>query len=226
MQEKKRLAGWRAAEYVQSDMVVGLGSGSTARYATLRLAERIRAGELTGIVGIPTSKDTAALARQEGIALGNLNGHPRVDITIDGADEVAPNLDLIKGLGGALLREKIVASASALHVIVVDDSKLVDLLGTRAPLPVEIVRFGYESTIAKIAQTGCRVALRIQNGVPFVTDEGHYLVDCRYAEGITAPEELGATLCAIPGVVEHGMFLGMASRVIVAGHQGLSVLER
>lgn len=160
--ELKRAAGYRAAEYVRSGLVVGLGSGSTARYTTLRLAELVRQGELHDIVAIPTSEETARLAAAEGIPLTTLDEHPRIDITIDGADEVDPHLDIIKGLGGFLLREKIVAAATDTEVIVVDDTKLVERLGTRSPVPVEVIRFGWQNTRRALAATGAvRTAVRL-----------------------------------------------------------------
>ncbi|MHB1356949.1 MAG: ribose-5-phosphate isomerase RpiA [Anaerolineae bacterium] len=224
--ELKRATGYRAAEYVQSEMVVGLGSGSTARYATLRIAEKVRTGELHHIVGIPTSEATAELARQGGIPLTTLEEQPAIDLTIDGADEVDPQFNLIKGLGGAQLREKIVAYASKCEIIVVDSSKLVVSLGSLAPVPVEVIRFGWRSTMAALERTGGVPTLRIAAGAPFITDEGNYILDCRYTPAINDPLALAAAIKAIPGVVEHGLFLGMAHRVVVASPDGVQVLEK
>jgi ribose 5-phosphate isomerase A len=225
VEELKRAAGYRAVDYVTSGMVVGLGSGSTARYATLCIGERLRAGALRDIVAIPTSDATAQLAREAGIPLTTLEEHPRIDVTLDGADEVAPNLDVIKGLGGFLLREKIVAFATTREMIVVDESKLVTRLGTKSPLPVEVIRFGWRNTEAALVRTGACPRLRLAGGQPYVTDEGNYILDCAYT-GIDAPHELAATLNTIPGVVENGLFLGLVQTVIVASSTGIRIWER
>jgi ribose 5-phosphate isomerase A len=223
--ELKRQAGYHAAGYLRSGMVVGLGSGSTARQATLRVGQLLREGALRDIVAIPTSEETATLARQEGIPLTTLDEHPHIDITIDGADEVDPQFNVIKGLGGFLLREKIVAYATAEEIIVVDDSKMVSLLGTKSPLPVEVIRFGWCNTRAALERTGAQTSVRLAQGAPYVTDEGNYILDCRY-QGIQDPLALLHTLNAIPGVVDNGLFLGMVRRVVVASAQGVRVLER
>lgn len=224
--ELKALAGERAADMVTDGMVVGLGSGSTARFATLRLAARLAEGSLENIVAIPTSIKTEQLARKSGIPLTTLAEHPHIDITIDGADEVDPNLELIKGLGGFLVREKIVAFATAREIIVVDESKRVDLLGTRSPVPVEVIRFGWHNTRAALERTGASTAVRMAGDLPYVTDEGNYIVDCRYAAGIPSPAELHARLNAIPGVVDNGLFIGIAKTVIVASPGGIEILNR
>jgi ribose 5-phosphate isomerase A len=221
----KRAAGHRAAEFVRSGTAVGLGSGSTARYATLRIAERLREGSLEQIVAVPTSEDTAALARAEGIPLTDLATHPALDVTIDGADEVDPDLNLIKGLGGALLREKIVAHATQREIIVVDEGKLVTRLGTRSPVPVEVVRFGWQNTLRALEETGARCALRLTHGAPYATDEGHLIVDCTYP-GIDDPRALEIQINSIPGVVENGLFLGIAYAVVVASAEGVRLIER
>jgi len=221
----KRAAGQRAAEFVASGTAIGLGSGSTARYATLRIAERLREGSLREVVAVPTSDETAALAAREGIPLTTLAAHPRLEVTIDGADEVDPDLNLIKGLGGCHLREKIVAYATRREIIVVDEGKLVTRLGTRSPLPVEVVRFGWENTFRALEATGARGTLRLRDGAPYVTDEGHLIIDCAYP-GIDNPPELSRRLHDIPGVVEHGMFLGVAAAVVVASAGGVRVIER
>ena len=221
----KRAAGHRAADFVRDGMVVGLGSGSTARHAILRVADRLRRSELRDVVAIPTSEETARLARHEGIPLATLARHAQIDVTIDGADEVDPHFNLIKGLGGCLLREKIVAFATAKEIIVVDESKLVQTLGTRSPVPVEVIRFGWRNTRAALAETGAQPVLRQVGEAPYVTDEGNYIVDCTY-EGIESPGELMLRLNAIPGVVENGLFLGVADLVVVASPSGVAVLER
>ncbi len=235
--ELKRSAGYRAAELAADGMVLGLGSGSTARYATLRIAERLREGSLRDIVAVPTSDETARLAHAEGIPLidlgelveqqaGKCSGEAWViDLTIDGADEVDPQLNVIKGLGGFLLREKIVASATRHEVIVVDGSKLVSALGSRSPVPVEVVQFGWQHVRRALERTGAATSLRLANGQLYVTDEGHHIIDCRYAP-IADPETLAATLQAIPGVVGHGLFLGMVQTVIVASDGQLHVMEK
>ena len=222
--ELKRAAAHRAAEMVENGMVVGLGSGSTARHGTLRLAERLREGSLANIVAIPTSDETAHLAQEHGIALTTLEEHPQIDLTIDGADEVDPELNVIKGLGGFLLREKIVAAATRREVIVVDASKLVSRLGLCAPVPVEVVRFGWQRTLAALTDTGASPIRREIGGKPYVTDEGNYILDCRYAE-IKCPAALAVSLNAIPGVVENGLFVGLVDVVVVASPTGLRVLE-
>ncbi|MEA3407351.1 MAG: ribose-5-phosphate isomerase RpiA [Chloroflexota bacterium] len=225
MDELKRAAGYRAADFVMPGMVVGLGSGTTARYATLRIGQRLREGTLHDIVGIPTSRETGRLAEREGIRLTTLEEESRIDVTIDGADEVDPHLDLIKGLGGFLLREKIVASVTEQEIIVVDDSKLVPVLGSRSPLPVEVLRFGWRCTEAALDRTGAETTLRLSDGHPYVTDEGNYIIDCRY-DTITAPKELALALNGIPGVVENGLFLGLAHIVVVASHGGIDIRKR
>ena len=225
VEELKRQASAKAVEFVHDGMVVGLGSGTTARYATLRLAELLRAGALRDIVAVPTSEETATLARQEGIPLTTLEIHGQLDVTIDGADEVDPDLNVIKGLGGFLLREKIVAYASLQEIIVVDDSKLVELLGTKSPVPVEVIRFGWRNTQRALERTGADPILRCVNGEPYVTDEGNFILDCRYP-GIANPRELEAQINSIPGVVENGLFLGMVHTVAVASANSVRIIER
>ena len=224
--QQKRAAGYAAADLVATGMVVGLGSGSTARFATLRIGERLRSGELRDIVGIPTSEETARLAAERGIPLSDLDRHPRIDLTIDGADEVDPRLRLIKGHGGYLLREKIVAAASARLIIVVDASKLVERLGIRFAVPVEIIRFGWRNAAERLARTGAVTELRESAGQPYVTDEGNYIVDCHYRGGIDDPASLSCDLNTIPGVVENGLFLDLVVMVIVASGGGIQRLER
>lgn len=224
-EELKRLAGERAVEYICHGMVIGLGSGSTARYATLRIAEKLRQGTLRDIIAIPTSQETAALAESEGIPLTTLEEHGEIDITIDGADEVDPQLNVIKGLGGFLLREKIVAYATRQEIIVVDDSKLVDCLGTKSPVPVEVLQFGWRNTQRALERTGANPVLRTRHGVPYITDEGNYILDCHYGR-ITDPYALAQHIKAIPGVVEHGLFLDMVHRVVVASPGGVQIIER
>jgi len=220
----KQIAAARAVEAVQSGMVLGLGTGSTTRYATEMIGERLRDGRLHDIVGVPTSSATEKLARQVGIPLTTLRDNPVLDLTIDGADEVDPNLVLIKGLGGALLYEKIVARASRQEIIIVDDSKLVQVLGTRSPLPVEVIPFGWGTYMEALRSLGCEPVLRLQGTQPYVTDEGNYIVDCRF-QRIGDPRQLERELNLIPGVVENGIFIGLASLVLVASASGVRELR-
>jgi ribose 5-phosphate isomerase A len=197
-------------------MVVGLGTGSTASFAVEAIGRRLESGELQDVVGVPTSTRTADLAQAVGIQLTTLNDKPIVDLTIDGADEVDPAGNLIKGGGGALLREKLVAAASKRLLIVVDKSKLVDRLGVSFPLPVEVVKFGWKVHLASIFEMGAESALRLlPSGSPYVTDEGHYIIDCRFSAGIADPQAVHNALVCRPGVVETGLFVSMAPEVIV-----------
>lgn len=217
----KRLAAARAVEEIADGMVVGLGSGTTAEAALPLLAAR-----RLKIVGVPTSERTARLARELGIAIGSLDEHPALDLVIDGADQVARgSLDMIKGLGGALLREKIVASAARRMIVMVDDSKLVDRLGGRTPLPVEIVAYGHRSTLRRLERMGANPILRGSSERPFTTDGGNLIADCSIGN-IADAHALDARLQATVGVVDTGLFLGMATRVVVAGAGGLEVLDR
>lgn len=222
----KRQAAERAVEFVESGMVLGLGTGSTARHVLEVLAERLRSGALRDLVGIPTSRATEQHARELGFPLTTLEAEPRIDLTLDGADEIDPELRLIKGLGGALLWEKIVASASERVIIVADESKLVDQLGEKAPLPVEVVPFGWNTHLAYLDLLGARAMLRTTAaGQPVVTDGGHYLLDCRFEEGILEPERVERELRQRVGVVETGLFLGLANVAVVGGEGGVRVLE-
>ena len=221
--ELKRAAARRAAELVRDGMLLGLGTGSTADLWLVELAARVRAG--LRVSGVPTSRRTERLAQQAGIPLATLEEHQRLDLTVDGADEVErQSLNLIKGRGGALLREKLVAAASDQRVIVVDDSKLVPALG-RGPLPVEVVPFGWRQTAANLERLGCQASLRQADGRPFVSDEGHYVLDC-YFGAIPEPVALAVEIKALVGVVEHGLFIELADRVVVAGSGGIEELTR
>ncbi len=223
----KRRAAERAAEWIRDGMTVGLGTGSTVRHLLDHLAERRAAGEWGSITGVPTSEQTAARARELGIPLRTLDEAPEVDLTIDGADEVDPELRLIKGLGGALLREKIVATASRRLVIIVDESKVVAKLGTRSPLPVEVDPFGAAIQPSFLRSLGAEPALRRgPDGAPLVTDGGNLIFDCRFPRGIDNPEGLEARLDGRVGVMENGLFLGLASAVVVAGAEGVRTVER
>jgi ribose 5-phosphate isomerase A len=221
----KRAAAERAAEWIRDGMTVGLGTGSTVRHLLDVIAERRAAGAWGDIVGVPTSEDTAARARSLGIPLATLAERPRMDVTIDGADEVDPRLRLIKGLGGALLREKVVAAVSATLVIVADETKVVERLGTRSPLPVEVDVFGADVQPAFLRSLGAEPTLRrTAAGAPLVTDGGHWIYDCRFPGGIGDPEALEVRLNNRPGIVENGLFLGMATAAVVAGASGVRVL--
>ena len=211
-QNEKELAGRAAAELVVSGNIVGLGTGSTAYFAVIALGERVKDG--LKIVGIPTSDATAELARAVGIPLSTLDKNPEIDITIDGADELDPQLRLIKGGGGALLREKIIAAASKKMVVVADSSKLVTALG-KFPLPVEIIPFARTVLEKKITALGASCKQRTRSdGQPFVTDEGHHILDCSFGK-IDDPPALARALNDMPGVVEHGLFIGIAKVAVV-----------
>ncbi len=218
----KQQAALEAVHYVRSDMVVGLGTGSTARYAVVELGRRLREGELSGIRAVPTSEATALLAHELGIPLVELEPGG-VDLAIDGADEIAPDLSLIKGLGGALLREKIVEASAKNFIVIADYSKKVPQLG-RGVVPVEIVRFGYRATLHALAQLG-QPTLRMDGEEFFYSDGGNLIADVRFGP-IPDPARLEAQLKRIPGVVETGLFLGMATLAIVAGPGGLERLGR
>jgi ribose 5-phosphate isomerase A len=221
----KQAAAERAIEFVEDGVVVGLGTGSTAAFVVQGLGARVADG--LKIVGIPTSERTAALARSLNIPLASFAEHQRLDLTIDGADEVERgSLNLIKGLGGALLREKIVAAASRRLVIVVDSEKLVDNLGTIAPVPVEVAQFGWQTTAAALAKLGTIPVLR-QAGEDhaFITDGGNYILDCRF-DRIDDPAATEQAINRIVGVVECGLFIGRSSAVVVASEGGVELLMR
>lgn len=221
----KQEAAIRAAALVESGMRVGLGTGSTAKYAILELGRRLRDGELTNIVGVPTSDASDALAREQGIEIVEL-GTLELDLAIDGADEIDPQLDLIKGLGGALTREKLVELRARRLVIIADDAKLVARLGEKSALPIEVVRFGHHSTLQRLADLGATGKLREQGGQAYVTDNGNYIFDARFGDALPNPAELDERLKLTPGVVEHGLFLGMAAQAFVAGGDGVRELKR
>jgi len=214
----KREAGEEAvAHCVVSDSVIGLGTGSTAVWAVRAVGRHLAEGTLVNVRAVATSDRTAIEMRDAGVPETTLTEHPRLSVAIDGADEIAPNHDLIKGGGGALLREKIVATAAERFVVVADAGKRVERLGTRSALPVEVIPLAVQVVLPRLEALGCTATLRLRDDAPFVTDEGHRIVDCRFADGIADPVALGAALHAIPGVVEHGLFLGMADDVIVVG---------
>jgi ribose 5-phosphate isomerase A len=228
MDELKRQAAARALEQVRDGMKLGLGTGSTAKHFVELLGERVRAG--LSVIGVPTSEATRADAVRCGIPLTTLDDIDRLDLTVDGADEIDPMLNLIKGGGGALLREKIVAAASDRMIVIADDSKWVDVLG-RFPLPVEVIPFGLAATQraidAAFAESGVsgHMAVRSRDGHVFVTDGGHWIIDAFLGQIPDAPR-LAGLLNAIPGVVEHGLFIGLASSAMLASPQGIRVVER
>ncbi len=220
--ETKRQAAERSMIYVKDGMRVGLGTGTTSRFVLELLGERVRAG--LRIVGVPTSSGAEALARAQGIPLATFAEVGERDIAIDGADEVGPDLALIKGGGGALLHEKVVATAAREFIVVVGEGKVVPMLG-RFPLPVEAISFAGPLVERRLEQLGASPVLRMRGEAPFVTDEGNWIYDCHFGT-IPNPAQTAAALRAIIGVVEHGLFLDTATRVIVADAQGISVLER
>ena len=222
----KQMAAERGASLVESGMVLGLGSGSTATLAVQAIGRRLCEGSLRNVVGVPSSSAIAAVARESGVPLTTLDQHPVLDLDLDGADEVDPNLNLIKGLGGALLWEKVIAVASRRVVIFVDESKMVDRLGTKAPLPVEVIPYGWRTHLAFIESLGGKPELRTNpDGRPFVTDEGNYILHCRF-DGIADPAGLDAKLLTRAGIVGTGLFLGIADQVIIGRPSGVEVRSR
>src|SRR5260221_1411502 len=227
LEAQTRAAAARALEFVRPGMRLGLGSGSTAKHFVELLAQRVRAG--LEVIGVPTSEATRSDAERLGITLTSLDQTPQLDLTVDGADEIAPDLTLIKGGGGALLREKIVATASARMIVIADESKYVAVLG-RFPLPIEIVPFGAAATHravdAAIAAAGCAGPALLRKGKDeqvFVTDSGHWILDA-HLQRIPHPRELAARLCTVPGVMEHGLFINNAQAVILAGANGVRLI--
>jgi ribose 5-phosphate isomerase A len=217
-EKEKELAGRAAAQLVRDSEIVGLGTGSTAYFTVIALGERMKAG--LKIIGIPTSEATASLARSVGIPLTTLDKKPEIDITIDGADEFDPHLNLIKGGGGALTREKVVASASKKMVVVADSSKAVPVLG-KFPLPVEVITFARTVVENKIATLGGHPKLRQRpDGSPFITDNGNQILDCSFGK-ITDTAALARALSDMPGIVEHGLFIGIAKLAIVGRNGGI-----
>ena len=222
-ENQKKMAAEKATESIRSDMVVGLGTGSTVYYALLKLGAMVREG--LDIVGIPTSAGTEKIAIAEKIPLATLATHPTLDLTIDGADEVDKDLNLIKGGGAALVREKIIANASKEILIVVDESKVSRVLGTTFPLPVEIVRFGWEATQTEVNRICGESTLRLApaqdgNQHPLITDNGNYILDCHF-DGIPVPKEIELRLNNIPGVVENGIFVNRADKIIIGTSSGI-----
>lgn len=222
-EEFKRAAASAAVErYVESGMTIGLGTGSTAFWVARRIGELLSSDGLRDVRGIPTSQRMADQARQEGIPLVSLS-ETRPEITLDGTDEVSADLNLIKGLGGALLREKIVAAAGDGLIVVADGSKLVDTLG-RGPLPVEVEPFGWETTVEALSNLGCEPTLRMAETEPFLTDGGHYTVDCDFPS-IPDPAQLETEIKHIPGALETGLFVGLCRAAVIANENGTKVIE-
>ena len=228
MNLKKQAAG-QALSYVQDGMVLGLGTGSTTKYFIEMLGEKIRSGDLVDVRGVPTSNGSASLAEELGIpltTLAEIAPGKSLDLAVDGADEIDPQLNLIKGLGRALLREKIIESHAEKLLIIADESKLVDQLG-RGPLPIEIVPFEAEIQVSWLNSQDARAELWLEEGgEPVVTDNGNYLIRCWYPQGISNPHDLARLLAERPGIVEHGLFLDMADLVIVATGDGIQLKER
>jgi len=214
---KKLVAEEAVNRYVKDGMTIGLGTGSTARFMIERVGELVSQGY--DLKCTATSVQSEELAKKLGITVVDLDEIDSIDVTIDGADEIDPNMQLIKGLGGALLREKIVAAATVKEIIIADDSKLVDKLGTKAPLPVEVLQFGREHTRYALESQGCKAELRMKDGKAFVTDGGNYIYDCRF-NGIDRPFFLETRIDVIPGVVENGLFLNTAYDVLIAKPDG------
>jgi ribose 5-phosphate isomerase A len=228
----KQQAAARALDYVRSGMTLGLGTGATTAHLVDMLGERLHTGELQDIRAVPTSERTAAHARAQAIPLtslaelGRQRGAALLDLAVDSADQVDPDLNLIKGLGRALLREKIVTVHADRFLVIVDESKMTPRLGNSCPLPIEIVPFEAEAHVRWLGTLGCRAELWLEkDNAPVVTDNGNYMARCWFPNGITDPSALACTLAGRPGIVEHGLFLGMADAVIVAGSGGVRILQ-
>jgi len=217
----KKLAAEKAVDYIEKGMILGLGTGSTVEYTLKKLGMMVKNG--LDIKGIPTSLHTKRIATREKIPLTTIEEHPEIDLTIDGADEVDSELNLIKGGGGALTREKIIAYHSKREIIVIDETKIVKALGIDCPLPVEVVKYGWMSTKDKLQEFGCNIELRKIMNDPYITDNSNYILDCEF-ERIEDPEKLEVDINNIPGVVENGLFIGLADDVIVGSKQGIKTL--
>lgn len=229
--ELKKQAAWKAVDYVKSGMVVGLGTGSTAAFAVDRIGQLMKEGKLTNIVGVPTSIRTYEQAKSLGIPLATLDEQPHINVAIDGADEVDPNLDVVKGRGGALLREKMVEMASDMFVCIVDDSKMVDGLGgSKLAMPVEIVQFCNKYTLERLKKlpevAGCEAKLRMDGDKPYVTDNHNFIVDLYFQTPIKDSHAASKAILALDGVVDHGLFMDMVDVCIIAGKTGVEIKER
>jgi ribose 5-phosphate isomerase A len=224
--ELKKMAAMHAVELIESDMVIGLGTGSTTYFAIKRIAEKVQSGELRNILGIPSSERTETLARRLNIPLTDLDTHPEIDLTIDGADEVDPDLNVIKGGGGALLHEKIIAQASRRNIIIVDESKRSPLLGTIWALPIEVVPFARRTEQIYLESIGGSVTLRVdENNSAFLTHQQNLILDAHFGQ-IADPGALASRLNTRAGIIEHGLFLGLATDVIVAAREDIRHLRR
>ena len=224
LEAQKERAALEAVKHIESGMLIGLGTGSTAKYAIQAVGERLRDGTLKNITAVVTSKASGAMAEALNIPLVELTGQT-LDVALDGMDEIDPDLNAIKGLGGALTREKIVEACAKLLVLIGDETKRVKHLGERALIPVEVVPFGWRATRGKLEALDCRPTLRVRNGETFVTDNGNYILDC----AVTPPVDvyaLSSEISALPGVVEHGLFLDMAGLAYVATSQEVVTLTR
>lgn len=219
----KRIAAEKAVELIEDGMIIGLGTGSTVKYALKKIGERVAKG--LDIKGIPTSNHTKKLAIEYQIPLTTLDEHGEIDLTIDGADEIDSDLNLIKGGGGALTREKIIAYHSKKVLIIADDSKVVKSLGIDFPLPVEVIKYAWQATKKSLEKFECECTLRKIFDDPFITDNGNYIIDCEFNR-ISEPEQLEQELNMIPGVVENGLFIGLADKAIVGSTQGIMTLEK
>ncbi|MCK5458905.1 MAG: ribose-5-phosphate isomerase RpiA [Thermoplasmatales archaeon] len=219
----KKLAAEKAVEYIEDGMIVGLGTGSTVEYALIKIGEMIKKG--LKIQGIPTSLRTKKSATNYGIPLTDLKEHEEIDVTIEGADEVDSNLFLIKGGGGALTREKIIAYHSKKVIIIIDETKVTKRLGVDFALPVEVTKYGWTATMKTLEDLGCVPNLRTITGEPYITDNQNYIIDCDFGK-IDEPEVLEKEINLIPGVVENGLFIDLVSEVIVGSKQGLMTLEK
>ena len=227
VEEAKRRASLKAVEHVKDGYVVGLGSGSTAAYAIKEIGRKLRAGELTDILGIPTSHQAAMVAVEAGVPLTTLYEHPDVDVAIDGADQIDPELNLIKGLGAALTREKVVAESARLFIVVADERKLVELLGGECPVPLEVLPFAVPRVLRELRKTALKAEVRHGTGKvgPIVTDNGNFIVDA-YFDRIDNPEKLHTKLKIITGVVETGIFPGMAKIAYIGTEKNVKKMER
>lgn len=214
LEAQKERAAFRALDYIESGMVVGLGTGSTAKYFIQGLGQRLKEGALQSVSAVPTSEATATMAKDLGISLQDLS-KSGVDVAIDGMDEVTDTLDAIKGLGGALAREKVVAARATRFILIGDDTKRVSYLGEKAPVPVEVLPFGWRAARSDLAALGCEVVLREKEGEAVKSDNGNLLLDCHFSEPFDA-QEVALRISVLPGVVEHGLFLGLAERAFVA----------
>lgn len=222
----KSQAAEKAVEFLEDGMIIGLGSGTTAQFALRRIGELVASGKLGKIIGIPSSRQTDGIARRLGIPLGEINDFPEIDLTIDGADEVDPQLNLIKGGGGALLREKIIIQASKRVIIIIDESKISTRLGKKWPVPVEVLPFSWKCEERFLASLAGKVMLRKTNsGKPYKTDQNNFILDVKFSQ-IKQPEELVKKLNERAGIIGHGIFLESATDVIVAGKKGISHLKR